>query len=403
MTSYSPIEYLKIDIANQYGMALDKKSFSQRIAWVNRVKDLRSKTHQAEKPAQFLAAVMALEDALAGVPTGHLVGLDAPASGISILGMLVGCHTTSANTGIIGQKRMDMYMQCTKAMNSLLTEDIVVPRGEVKDAQLPHFYGSKAKPKEIFGDGTTMLEAFYLAQESVAPGACFMMRELLSSWQPYALAHRHTLPDGYRSIVPVLQQCNAKIEIDELNHATLTYLYDNNIGSEKGLAVAANCVQAIDAFLVRETSRRCNYDQEQLREVLQTLTDNARHMLPCAAPEIEAISRKYGFLSLRGIEFINSDTVLRFSMDYRNELIALIQETLAKPSFPILTIHDEYRAHANHINAMREVYRDVLVELADSRIGEQIIQEVRNDPSYTLTKFSTDLGDEILKAEYFLT
>jgi len=79
MQSYTPIEYLKIDIGNMYG--LDKKSFRQRITWVDSIKNLRSKTMQAENPAQYLAAVIALEDALAGRPTGHLVGLDACASG----------------------------------------------------------------------------------------------------------------------------------------------------------------------------------------------------------------------------------------------------------------------------------------------------------------------------------
>lgn len=79
MMRFSSLDYIKIDIANQYG--LDKKTFPQRIAWVNSVKDLRSKIKDAEKPVQFMAGVLALEDAQAGIPTGHLVGLDACASG----------------------------------------------------------------------------------------------------------------------------------------------------------------------------------------------------------------------------------------------------------------------------------------------------------------------------------
>ena len=64
---------------------------------------------------------------------------------------------------------------------------------------------------------------------------------------------------------------------------------------------------------------------------------------------------------------------------------------------------DEFKCHPNYVNYMREVYRDILAELADSRVGEQIIQEVRNDPDYRLEKFSSDLGNEIMKAEYFLS
>jgi hypothetical protein len=237
MKSYAGREYVKIDIANQFG--LDKKSFAQRIAWVDSVKDLHSKTAEAEKPAQYLAAVYALEDAINGVPSGHLVGLDACASGVAILGILSGCKTTAKNTGLTGNKRMDFYKVCTDTMNEMIHDDVVVNRADAKLATMTSYYGSKAKPKEIFGEDTDELMAFYAAQETIAPGACNLMKELLGSWQPYALEHAHTLPDGFNAIVPVLQKCKLKIEVDELDHATMTYIYEDNIGSEKGLAAAA--------------------------------------------------------------------------------------------------------------------------------------------------------------------
>lgn len=401
MNYYSPVDYIKIDIANCMG--LDKRTFAQRIAWVNSVKDLRSKTQQAEKPAQYLAAVMALEDALAGVPTGHLVGLDACASGITILGILIGCHETSRNTGITGSKRVDFYSETTKAMTEALGGNVDVSRKDAKASAMTHFYGSKATPKRVFGDETEELAAFYQALETVAPGACILMQEFLSSWQPYALEHAHTLPDGFHARVPVLQKYKAKIEIDELDHSTLTYIYEDNIGSEKGLAVAANMTHAVDGFLVREVVRRCNYDREKLKEISQMLKDNHAHMLPGLAPIMELTAKAHGFLSLRAVECIDSDNVLQYSRDFRNELITLIDETLSRPSFPVLTIHDEFKCHPNHVNTMREVYRDVLAELADSRVGEQIIQEVRNDPSYRLDKLSHNLGDAIMKGEYHLS
>ena len=102
-----------------------------------------------------------------------------------------------------------------------------------------YFYGSKNRPKQIFGEDTEELMAFYQAQEMVAPGACKMMVELLGSWQPFALEHAFTLPDGFNAVVPVLQKMKAKLEIDELDHQSLTYIYEDNIGSERGLAVAA--------------------------------------------------------------------------------------------------------------------------------------------------------------------
>ena len=55
------------------------------------------------------------------------------------------------------------------------------------------------------------------------------------------------------------------------------------------------------------------------------------------------------------------------------------------------------------MNYLREVYRDILAELADSTIAQQIIRETRNDPTYVFEKFSDDLGDEIMKGNYFLS
>jgi len=338
MNNYKPLEYIKIDIANQYGK--DRISFPARIKWVDGIKDLHKLIKKAKKPAQYLAAVLALEDALAGRATGHLVGLDACASGITILGILTGCHTTSKNTGVIGQKRMDMYSECNKEMNNILEGTSIVNRESTKEAQMVHYYGSKAEPKRIFGESTPELTAFYDAQETVAPGACYIMQELLGSWQPYATEHRHTLPDGFNAIVPVLQKFKDKIEIDELDGVSVNYIYEDNVGTDKGLAVAANATHAVDGFLVRELGRRCNYNQNKLLEVEAILFSH----LDCASTasqlhSIEQAARNHEFISLRGIEFITKETVLEFSETYREELLALIQETKMRPSFPILTIH----------------------------------------------------------------
>lgn len=323
---------------------------------------------------------------------------------ITILGILSGCHTTSANTGVTGQKRMDMYAECTKAMNSTLQNDIDIPRSDVKKSQMVHYYGSVAKPKEIFGDETNELMAFYQAQETVAPGACYMMREFLKSWQPYALEHSWTMPDGFQVIKPVLQKIDAKIEIDEIGHTCLGYRYEANIGSETGLSVAADMTHACDSYLVRELVRRCNYDREQLIQVSDILsTTKFSAKVGTETPRMEQMTINHGFLSLRGADFITDETVLEFSLDYRHELYLLIEETLSRPSFQVLTIHDCFLSHPNYCNEVREVYRDLLVELADSCVGQQIIREVRNDSNYQLEKLSTNLGSEILKSEYFLS
>lgn len=187
-----------------------------------------------------------------------------------------------------------------------------------------------------------------------------------------------------------------------MGHATLTYIYEDNIGSEKGLAVAANLTHAVDAFIVRELVRRCNYDNEYLIETANIL---AAHMRTggTMTTNTEYLAVEHGFISLHGAEFINKDNVQYFTPQYRLELLTLIHETLSKPSFEVVTIHDEFKCHPRYMNHLRQTYVTILAELADSTVGQQIIREVRNDDTFVLTKLSTGLGDKIVQSEYFLS
>lgn len=166
-----------------------------------------------------------------------------------------------------------------------------------------------------------------------------------------------------------------------------------------------NATHGVDAFIVRELVRRCSYDREHLQfiKLLLEAHEVTRAGLSRAATIIEQAAKNHNFISLRGIEFITEKSILDFSMEYRKELLNLINETLAKPSFDVICIHDEMKCHPKYMNYLRECYMTILAELADSTVGQQIIRELRNDPTYILEKLSNDLGDEIMKAEYFLS
>ena len=77
---FTPLEYLYIEIANEYGK--DKITYNQRIQWVkDHMDDLESLQVKAKEPSCYEAAVIALRDVQAGLPTGALVRLDAVSSG----------------------------------------------------------------------------------------------------------------------------------------------------------------------------------------------------------------------------------------------------------------------------------------------------------------------------------
>lgn len=408
MKNYTPLQYIKIDVANQHG--LDKLSFEKRIAWFDTMNDdpdidLDDLVDTAKKPYQLMAGIQAYHAAMAGEPSGHMVGLDACSSGIAIMGVCMGCKTTSRNTGMIGDKRMDMYSEGNKAMNIILGSTDEVPRDDMKQGMMTHFYGSKAEPKAIFGEDTPELQAFHDAQDTVAPGAVWLMEQLLMSWQPMAKEHSWTMVDGFEVVTPVLQKEKSKIEIDELNGASIEFIYEVNRGKEKGLAVAANATHSIDGFLVRELCRRCNYDRYKIMRVKEALEAriNMSALTIASVRGIEQLKWVNEFTSAIGIEHIQLNNVVQYSVGYCEDLLALVNDMIEHPPFEVLTVHDEYKCHPNNMNRLRYHYVQIMAELAESNMMASIIGQIRNDPKFNYQKFSTNLGEEIRKSEYFLS
>ena len=73
-------QYLLIDLANQFG--LDKEVFEKRIAWAEtNLHCLEELEDQAETQPLYMKAVRAIRKAQQGLPTGHMVGVDATCSG----------------------------------------------------------------------------------------------------------------------------------------------------------------------------------------------------------------------------------------------------------------------------------------------------------------------------------
>ena len=256
---------------------------------------------------------------------------------------LTGCRITAQNTGLTGSVCNDIYAVCTTEMSRLLGVQVEVPRKLVKSAMMPLFYGSKQKPKDVFGKDTPEYYAFYEAVKTVAPGACELLELFLASWQPYALDHSWVLPDGFNVYVPVMVQVETKIEVDELDHATFSYLHEINQGTKKGLSIAANTVHSVDGMVVREICRRCHYDPIKLNGIKnlieEDLAERSDSYETMYTPLIESLAMESGFVSLVGIESINPVTIFEFGTEYLQKLLALINTTLSHKSFPVVTIH----------------------------------------------------------------
>lgn len=249
METFTGREYLQIDIANCFG--LDRLDWADRIHWFeNNEPDLEAQAVNAKSPILYRKAVRALRVAQQGKPVNHVMGLDATASGLQIMGLLSGCVATAEATNLVNTgHRRDVYDAVARQMQAHGCLDI--DRTVVKKPVMTVFYGSKAQPKAIFGEESPELFAFYDSLREKLPGAFELMDILQSYWRSDVTHHSWTLPDGHKAVVPVIEIDEKKLEIDELDHMRVTYRTKVLSKKRNSRALAANIVHSIDGWVVR--------------------------------------------------------------------------------------------------------------------------------------------------------
>jgi DNA-directed RNA polymerase len=106
MDKFTPIEYLKIDVATHFG--LDKANWTERLKWtadhqqeiyfmLDQVNEglTSDLIRMAEEPALFYAASLALREAYKGNPVSHPISLDATASGAQLMAAVMRCKASA--------------------------------------------------------------------------------------------------------------------------------------------------------------------------------------------------------------------------------------------------------------------------------------------------------------------
>lgn len=148
MQKFTPLEYLKIDVASNFG--LDKEDWSTRIQWFDDNEHQFPQLLQliasgqstagtlldkAEQPALFYAGLEAYTQAKKGEPISYPISLDATASGAQILAILIGCEKSAQNCNVISTgHREDLYSNAYKAMLPIVQDTAKITRQQLKDA-----------------------------------------------------------------------------------------------------------------------------------------------------------------------------------------------------------------------------------------------------------------------------
>jgi hypothetical protein len=417
MKFYTPFQWLCVDIANQgYD---DKKLFEERVEWVkeNFARLPYLNTSKKERPL-YLKAVNALYRACRGQQIGHMVGLDATCSGMSIMSVVTKCFKGCLATNLIDpDKRNDAYTMVTDAASRMLEGDLIIDRNDAKQATMTTLYGSQKTPREIFGTDTEELDAFYAGLVEVAPLAVELLGDLRNAWQPYALEHRWVCPDNFNVRIKVMQKVEGeRVEVDELDGATFTYDYYINEGSKSDLKLVANVTHSLDAYLLRSMERRCNYNKSAVTKALCLLLDEYKHRKSGFHVEWhlgEAVNLAQQLIAVWGgcempdarlFDVLNERDV-RF-MDDRHiaQMIALADQLLEREPFEIVTVHDEFKCHPNNCNWMRLTYAQIMADLARARVLEDIYEQITGmTPTYEKSMDGDELAALILESNYALS
>lgn len=304
--------------------------------------------------------------------------------------------------------RPDAYTAVTNEMNRLLPLEgrgtITVPRGDAKDATMKSVYGSRAVPENIFGEN---VDIYYMAAMSIAPGAFELMPELINTWQPKALDHSWTMPDGFEVFIPVMQTSETTIKVDELDGAGLTVRYKENLPSKFGLANAANLTHSVDALVMRNMVRRCSYNHVQTSEVSLWLEE---YLLLGSAPEAleDPLLIKYVTLAEQSqfvdpvvIPYINETNVYQLPHWYARKLSRLLDMMLDHKPFDLITVHDAFKSSMVNCNRVRHHYKEILAEIAESDMLAYLLTSLTGN-KVTVEK-EADIADLIRESEYCLS
>lgn len=248
---------VKIMVANHFG--LDKITFEERIEWFDAHENEMINQYDeviipidAEKPILMTKALIAYRDACQAYPSGYLCELDATASGLQIMAALSGCMNTAYEVNmVVPNVRKDLYNTVAVGMGDILGHDI--PRAKVKKPVMTHYYNSKQTPKLYMNQKE--LDAFYSVLDNNFEGAEQVMQAINECWDPTALSHCWTLPDGHVSRVKTMTYKHGNSYIPEFD-INLDYVYWINRGNMNYRSLAPNVIHSIDGYVAREMVRR---------------------------------------------------------------------------------------------------------------------------------------------------
>lgn len=404
MQKFTGKQYLKIDIANSFG--LDKESWDTRLDWFeNHQHILGDILPQAKDPAMFYAGIEAWHKATINEPSGYMISLDATSSGLQILAALTGDRLAAEICNVVNTgNREDAYTTIYNRMSDYLTKTLgeragKISRDDVKQAVMTSLYGSQAVPKEVFGEGV-QLNTFYRIMSGAAPAVWELNEAFLDMWNPDALSHDWVLPDNFHVHVKVMD--SVKETVHFLNEPYDTF-HTVNQPTAEGRSLGANTIHSLDGMIVREMARRCDFNPDNVLRVAVALTSDINGMTSRNDDDKMVISlwnhyTESGYLSARILDHITVQNVGHVDAATIWELINSLPE---KP-FKVISVHDCFRCLPNYGNDLRAQYNNQLMLIAKSNLLQNLLSQIVGRP-LNINQLDPTMWKDISQTNYALS
>jgi len=410
MQTFTGLQYLKIDIASNFG--LDKANWDERLQWFDKHESqLEELVNAADTPALFFAGVQAYRKAQRGEPSGYPISLDATSSGLQILACLTGDASAAQLCNVVDYvqdgavQRRDAYTVVYRSMVDAIGEEGRIERDHVKKAVMTALYGSKAQPKRVFGEGE-LLNVFYDTMVELAPAAWELNETMPCFWNPHATEHAWVLPDNFHVHVKVM---DTEEEIVHFLNEPYSVFSQVNRPTDTGRSLGANTIHSLDGMIVREMTRRCNYDVKKvglLKDLCYSIMYNNADIIGAVVENEDAEMvrtlwghyERTGYLSARIIDHLHMHNLKLVGIKALAELLWSLPE---KP-FEIISIHDCFRCLPNYGNDLRKQYALQLQLIAKSTILEDMLSQITGQ-HIPVKKLDESMWKMVGDAEYALS
>ena len=174
----------------------------------------------------------------------------------------------------------------------------------------------------------------------------------------------------------------------------------------------ANVTHSMDAWVLRSMHRRCNYDREVAEDACTligiVLTTRALSgggsVIPTSNAKVNYYIEQYERSTIADIvilPYLNHETVGALSTEHLQSLERILRGMLQYQPFELVTVHDEFKAHANNLNWVRWQYREIMAEIAESNVLDDIVSQIHGY-SMSFNKLSFNLAEQIRQSSYAL-